>query len=128
PLRIRSVRHPSNLGTYIYDHNSTRDTHIHAITHALGALIVGPSQSNIAEACNRLFSQYLSDDIYPTLQVETHTNAMLAYVAPTSANQNAFHNVILQLQNYDSGDDWQVSQVTVIAVVGNPTIEEHVKV
>lgn len=128
PLRIRSVAHPGGSGTYIYEQTGSRTNPLHAVTQALAVMIIGPGQSNMAEACNRLLSQYLSDDMHPTLQVEVHAKSVLVYVAPTSANQEAFFNCVEQLKNYDSGGEWIVGEVTVIAAIGNLGIDEQVAI
>ena len=128
PLRIRSIAHTDTPGTYICDYTPPRDHRIHAVTEVDAVMIAGPSQSNIAEACNRLLSQYLLDEIQPTLQVEAHSNSLLVYIAPTNANRAAFNNCIYQIKTYESGDEWQVTEVVVIAVIGNLQLEDYVNV
>ena len=128
PLRIRSVTDPGNTGTYIFNHTPPQEFRIHAITQARGLLVNGTSQSNMTEVCNRLISQYINDDIQPTLQVDVHSGSHVVYVAPTSANQEKFHESIKHLQSYDSGMAWQAESMTVIAVIGALNQDDHIEI
>lgn len=128
PLRIRSFEHPQHLGTYICDHIPARNHRIHAVTQVLGVLVEGPGQSNVAEACNRLFSMYLSDDIQPTLQVGMNASNVLVYVSPTSANKEAFRQAVQRLQSDPTSEDWRIHEVTVIAVIGNLILEDNIAI
>lgn len=128
PLRIRSFEHPQHLGTYICDHIPARNHRIHAVTQVLGVLVEGPGQSNVAEACNRLFSTYLSDDIQPTLQVGMNASNVLVYVSPTSANKEAFRQAVQRLQSDPTSEDWRIHEVTVIAVIGNLILEDNIAI
>jgi len=128
PLRIRSLEHPENTGTYIFSHQEAAEHRIHAVTQAIGLQIIGPSQSNLTEVCNRLISQHLNDDMQPSLQIDVYQGNLIVYVAPTSANKNAFYKVIEVLQNYEGNDDWHVTKVTIIAVIGNLILEDHIQI
>lgn len=125
PLRIRSFEHPQHPGTYICDHTPARDHRIHAVTQALGVLVEGPGQSNIAEACNKLFSTYLSDDIQPTLHIGLNASNLLVYVSPTSANKEDFRQAIQRLQSDTASEEWRIQEVIVIAVIGNLILEDN---
>lgn len=127
-LRIRPLNPPDSSGTFIYAHRDPQVNRIHAVTQALGVCILGQSQSNLTEVCNRLISQYLNDDIQPSLQVDTYAGCRVVYVAPTTANPEDFFKGVDQLQQYDSGDEWEVDQVTVVAVIGALTLEDHIMV
>lgn len=128
PLRIRSIGRLDVPGTYICDYTQPRENRIHAVTEVDAVMVAGPSQSNIAQACNRLLSQYLLEEIQPTLQVEAHSQSSLVYIAPTNANRAAFNNCIYQIKTYESGDEWQVTEVVVVAVIGNLQLEDYVAV
>ena len=128
PLRIRSLAEPDNTGTYICDVNETLTNRIHAVTQALGIIISGPSHSNMLEVCNRLISESLNDDIQPSLQIDVHAGSQIVYVAPTSANQDAFLGAIAQLGASDAGSDWLVEEVTAIAVIGSLSPADYVNV
>jgi aspartate kinase len=128
PLRIRSLADPANTGTYICDVNEVLTNRIHAITQALGIVITGPSRSNMVEVCNRLISISLNDDIQPSMQVEVYAGSLIMYVAPTSANQDAFLSAIEQLHQADADKEWQISTVTAIAVIGNLTPADYLNV
>jgi aspartate kinase len=118
PLRIRPLEDGKFGGTYITNHARPQEHRIQAVTQALGLRVMGPTRSNMVEVCNRIISQYLNDDIQPTLQTDAYAGTMIIYIAPTSANPSAFYSSIGQLQSYDDSDEWQVDKVTVVAVVG----------
>lgn len=126
PLRIRSLDDQEHTGTYIYSHQEPIKERIHAVTQAVGLQIIGPGRSNLTEVCNRLVSQHLHDDLQPSLQVDTHDGSLIVYIAPTSINQDTFYNTIEMLQNYDDSDEWDVTRVKVVAVIGNLTITDHI--
>jgi aspartate kinase len=128
PLRIRSLAQPGNRGTYIRDHTPTQKNRIHAVTQAVGVRVSGPPQSNMTEVCNQLISQYLNDDIQPTLEIATSAGDAVVYVAPTSANRDSFDQFIAALRTYDTSHEWQIDEVTVIAVIGNLQTEDHIDV
>lgn len=127
PLRIRPLAAPEKSGTYIY-YNDSPNYRIHAVTQVNAVKITGPSQSNLVEACNRLLSQRLNDDIQPTLQMELRAESMAVYIAPTSANREAFFNLVDFLRTSDANPDWQVEAVMVIAVIGALRVEDHLAV
>ncbi|NJL94535.1 MAG: aspartate kinase [Anaerolineae bacterium] len=119
PLRIRSVDHLGVTGTYIFANTAPTDHRIHAVTHVRGIVVHGPTQSNMAEACNRVLSSFLLDEIEPTLQAQTYGSSLLVYLVPTSANRFSFDSYLQQLRNYDTGDDWRVNEVIILAVIGS---------
>ena len=119
PLRIRSLAQPDSTGTYICDVNEDLTNRIHAVTQALGIVITGPSRSNMVDVCNRLMSEALNDDIQPSMQLDAYAGSLIVYVAPTSANQDAFLDAVAQLKQSDVEDEWQVTTVTAIAVIGS---------
>lgn len=128
PLRIRSFKNPQHQGTYICDYTPPRNNRIHAVSQLPGVLVEGPGQSNLAEACNRLFSTYLSDDIQPTLQIGINTSNMLVYVSPTSANREFFRQAIQRLKNDAFREGWRIQEVMVIAVIGNLILEDNISI
>ncbi|MFP4321080.1 MAG: aspartate kinase [Anaerolineales bacterium] len=128
PLRIRSLHLPNSSGTYIYDHTDTQTQRLHAITQALAVRVVGPRGSNMTEVCSRLVLRWLNDEIQPSLQVENNAGNMVIYVAPTSVNQERFYKFIDQLQQYESGDMWDVEVVNVLAFIGPLSIADHIRI
>lgn len=128
PLRIRPLADPTTVGTFICDYPTPQSSGIHAVTQALGLRVRGASQSNMTEACNHLLSQYLNDDLQPALQIDVNAGNTIIYVAPTSANQEAFYNCIDHLKSYDNGDEWEADKVTVIAVIGSLTLQHHIEI
>ncbi len=128
PLRIRSFKNPTHLGTYICDHTPPRDHRIHAVSQVPAVLVEGPGHSNLVEACNRLFSTFISDDIQPTLQLGINASTMLIYVAPTSANQELFRQAVQRLKNDATSNDWRIQEVMVIAVIGNLILEDNIAI
>jgi hypothetical protein len=76
-----------------------------------------------------MLSRYLIDDIQPTLQLNIHNSSTLVYIAPTSANKQAFRRAIDDLKSYDApGDQWMVEEVSVVAVIGNLITDDHTAV